>query len=120
VLLGKFFAIGRLSGKEHVTRRKIQRVDTNQAKEKVRNKEAHHRFTTIRGILVPADWDEEGNAVAVAISTLGEDEYVIEPDPKGQELLRLLRQEVEVIGFVRKGKKDRRTISIKSYALANG
>jgi hypothetical protein len=80
----------------------------------------HHRFTTIRGILVPADWDNEGNAVEVAVSTPGENEYVIEPDSKGRELLRLLRREVEVTGLLGKGKKDHKTITVKSYALRSG
>jgi hypothetical protein len=118
---GEFLAIGILSGNQHVTKRKTKKVKTHGAKEEVRKSSPHRRFTTIRGILVPADWDEEGNALAVAISTPGENEYVIEPDSKGQELLRLLRQEVEVVGFVEKERKDRsRIITVKSYALRSG
>jgi len=117
---GKFLAIRTLRGNQRVIKRKIREVSTNRAKETARKGEVDRRFTTIRGILVPTDWDEDGNALAVAVSTLGENEYVVEPDSKGQELLRLLRQEVEVVGLVKKGRNDRRVITVKSYALSSG
>ncbi|UCD87227.1 MAG: hypothetical protein JSV01_05555 [Desulfobacterales bacterium] len=103
-----------------MTKRKIKKVMTNEAQKAVKKGGVHHSVTTIRGILVPADWDEEGNVLAVAVSTLTENEFVIEPDSKGQELLKLLRKDIEVTGLVGKGRKDRRTIAVKSYALTNG
>lgn len=72
-----------------------------------------------RGIIVPIDWDEHGNVVAVAISTHGEDEYVIENQEKGKELKALITQEVEIIGDVRiKGGK--RLIKVKEYKVRKG
>ena len=60
-----------------------------------------------RGIIIPIDWDEHGNVVAVGISTHGEGEYCIENQGKGKELKALTTKEVEVIGEVRRknGKK---------------
>ena len=69
-----------------------------------------------RGIIVPIDWDEHGNVIAVAISTHGEDEYVIENQEKGKELKTLITQEVEVIGEVRK-KDGKRIIKVTEYKV---
>jgi hypothetical protein len=56
---------------------------------------------TIRGILVPADWDVDGNAVKAALFTAKEDEYLLEEDETTKELLGLMQQEVEVRGLLR-------------------
>jgi hypothetical protein len=76
--------------------------------------------TTIRGIVIPVDWDKEGNALAVAISGSDDEEYVIERNEQGKELLGLIRQEIEVSGVVRKAIKGRKTIVVKSYRLKTG
>ena len=75
------------------------------------------KLTTVRGIVIPVDWDKEGNALAVAISSPDEQEYVIEQDEKRKELIELIRQEIEVSGVVRKAIKGRKTITVKSYRL---
>ncbi|MBU4013149.1 MAG: hypothetical protein KJ550_06755 [Proteobacteria bacterium] len=75
------------------------------------------KLTMVRGIVIPVDWDKEGNALAVAISSPDEQEYLIEQDEKGKELIGLIRQEVEVSGMVRKANKDRKTITVKSCRL---
>ena len=72
-----------------------------------------------RGIIVPIDWDENGNVVAVAISTHGEDEYVIENQGKGEELKALITQEVEIIGEVRK-KDGKRIVKVTEYKVRKG
>lgn len=72
-----------------------------------------------RGIIVPIDWDEHGNVVAVAISTHGEDEYVIENKGKGEELKALITQEVEIIGEVRK-KDGERIVKVTEYKVRKG
>jgi len=57
---------------------------------------------TIRGIVIPVDWDEKGSVVALAISTPDEDEYFIDRDHhKGKELLHFIQEDVEVSGVVR-------------------
>lgn len=75
------------------------------------------KLTTVRGIVIPVDWDKEGNAITVAISGLDEQEYVIEQDEKGKELIGLIRQEIEVSGVVRKVIKGSKTFAVKSYRL---
>lgn len=84
------------------------------------NKSTVDKLTTVRGIVIPVDWDKEGNALAVAISSLDEQEYVIELDEKGKELLKFIRYEIEVDCMFRKAIKNRKTIAVKSYKLKIG
>jgi len=69
-----------------------------------------------RGVIIPVEWDESGNVVAIAISTHGEDEYVIENEGKAAELKALIRQEVEVIGEVKR-RDGKSIIRVKDYKL---
>ena len=71
---------------------------------------------TIRGIVIPVDWDEKGSVVAIAISTPNEDEYLVDKDHKGKELLHLIQEEVEVSGVTRKD-KDKKILTVQKYIL---
>jgi hypothetical protein len=101
-------------------KRKVGQVKTKGPRKEVGKKAVRDASTTIRGILIPVDWDEHGKALAVVVSTPGENDYLIEQNSKGQQLLGFIRQEVEVSGVVGKGMKDRKTITVKSYALKSG
>jgi len=79
-----------------------------------------NELITITGIVIPVDWDEEGNALAAAISSPDEQEYFIKQDAKGKELVGLMRQEIEASGVVRKGIKGRKTVTVKNYRLKTG
>lgn len=74
------------------------------------------KLITIRGLIVPAGWDEEGNINAVAISTFEEDLYLVHNDEKGEQLLPLIRQEVKITGKIGK-KGGRKTIRLTNYSL---
>ena len=69
-----------------------------------------------RGVIIPVEWDKNGNVVAIGISTHGEDEYVIEDEGKEEELKALIRQEVEIIGEVKR-RDGKRIIKVKEYKL---
>ena len=58
-------------------------------------------MVTVRGILLPVDWDENGHVTAFALSGTDEREYRIEVNDKKAELLALLQKEVEVTGLLR-------------------
>ena len=74
-------------------------------------------LTTIKGIVIPVDWDEKGSVVALSISTPNEDEYLIDKDHlKGKELLHLIQEEVEVSGIVRED-EDKKIIAVEKYIL---
>jgi hypothetical protein len=79
-------------------------------------REAGNNLVTIRGIVIPADWDEEGNVTAVAVSTYDEVEYFVENHEKTKELKTVIREEVEVGGILSEG-KNRLIIKVKEYRL---
>jgi len=55
----------------------------------------------VTGIIVPVDWDDEGNVAHLGIETFGEDFYLITAEAEGfRQLRRLLRKEVELFGHV--------------------
>ena len=72
---------------------------------------------TIRGLLVPVDWDEKGNIIKTAVSTYFEEEYLIEKNVRGEALLPFLRQKVKVIGFVRMDERGRKVVRVEEYEV---
>jgi 5S rRNA maturation endonuclease (ribonuclease M5) len=70
----------------------------------------------IRGIVIPVDWDERGTVIAAALSTHKEEEYLIDRDCKGREIIDHIQHEVEVRGVVRKS-NNTYAISITSYKV---
>jgi hypothetical protein len=52
----------------------------------------------VKGIIIPAKWDAKGNVVAVAISTHGEEEYLICNDSLGRTLFGFIHELVQVKG----------------------
>lgn len=74
------------------------------------------KLSTLRGVIIPVDWDESDNAISVAISGNDEKEYHVSKDEMGKQLLALIQQEVEVSGVVRE-KEDKRLITVREYSL---
>jgi hypothetical protein len=68
----------------------------------------------IKGILIPVDWDDRGNAIRAAIFTGNEEEYLVEENEKGKKLLGLMQQMVEIKGVVRE-EAGRKIITIETY-----
>lgn len=52
----------------------------------------------VRGLVIPADWDETGNVVAVSISTFNEAKYIVTDNQAGKDLLNFIEHEVAVVG----------------------
>lgn len=52
----------------------------------------------LRGIIIPSEWDIQGNVVALAIATDNEEEYLIDECSQTSQLKTVLREEVEVRG----------------------
>ncbi|UCF73659.1 MAG: hypothetical protein JSW35_04210 [Deltaproteobacteria bacterium] len=72
---------------------------------------------TIKGLVIPVDWDEKGTVVAVAISTHDEKEYLIDRDEKGRELLHFIQQEVQASGILRESEDKKKIIAVQRYTL---
>ena len=71
----------------------------------------------VKGVIIPMDWDEHGNVVALAISSNDEKEYMVDKKGKGKELLSLIRKEVEVRGVITEA-DQKKIIRVSKYSLA--
>ena len=90
------------------------------SKEVIKENGIGDELTTVRGIVIPVDWNDEGNALAVAILGAGEEEHFVEQDEEGKKLLQLMQQEVEVSGTVREAIEGHKIIKVKSCGLKMG
>lgn len=65
------------------------------------------------GIVVPIEWDEAGNPLAIAIATEDEQEYRIADDGRqGRALRKLLRRRVRITGTLRESENGRARAAI--------
>ncbi|VBB42756.1 conserved hypothetical protein [uncultured Desulfatiglans sp.] len=74
------------------------------------------RQTTLEGYVAPAKWNEDGQVTAVIIQT-GEEEYLVDMDTLGEELLDYLHEDVEVTGVVTLDAKGVFHLRVSNYAL---
>jgi hypothetical protein len=72
---------------------------------------------TMTGIIIPTDWNDDQEVVAVALATPDEKEYRIDVNRKGRELLAHLQQQVEVTGPLSEDEKGRRVITVRRYVV---
>jgi 5S rRNA maturation endonuclease (ribonuclease M5) len=70
-------------------------------------------LVTLRGVVIPVDWDSEGKAIATAISTHHEDEYLIVDEENTIAMNNLINEEVEITGVYKK-KGDKKLIKVKT------
>ncbi|MEJ2656212.1 MAG: hypothetical protein P8012_03330 [Desulfobacterales bacterium] len=73
----------------------------------------------IKGVLLPVNWDENGSVQDIALYADDENEYIIVKDTKSKEMIKLLRQEVELYGIVQR-KKGKNIISVEGYSQKPG
>jgi hypothetical protein len=62
----------------------------------------------IKGIIIPTEWDGNGNVISLAIATCDEQEYLIENHQQIANLWTLLRREVVAMGSIKCVKKQKR------------
>ena len=74
-------------------------------------------LTTLRGLILPVDWDERGNIRSIAVSTNSEEEYLIDENPFADELLAFTRLKVKVRGSVREDENGRKVITVEKYEV---
>jgi uncharacterized protein YjhX (UPF0386 family) len=72
-------------------------------------------MASIKGIVIPAAWDQNGKIISLAIATDDEQEYLIETRQIFTKLKSLLREEVVVTGTIRQTEKNK-IIEVKSYS----
>jgi 5S rRNA maturation endonuclease (ribonuclease M5) len=74
-------------------------------------------LTTVRGLVIPVDWDDKGNVIATAISTHLEEEYLVDQNAWGEALLAFLRQRVKVSGSIILKEDGKKVITVKKYEV---
>ena len=72
---------------------------------------------TLTGIVIPADWNDDQEVVAVALAMADEKEYRIGGNRKGKELLGYLQRQVEVTGPLSGDEKGGMVITVKRYIV---
>ena len=73
--------------------------------------------TTIKGLIIPVDWDGKGNVTATAITTHFEEEYLVDDNARGEELIAFLRQRAKVSGFIIQNENGKKIISVEKYEV---
>ena len=73
--------------------------------------------TTLTGLVIPVDWNDDQEVIAAALATADEKEYQIVGNRKGKELLSFLQHQLEVTGVLSKDDKDRPVITVRRYIV---
>ena len=71
---------------------------------------------SLSGIVIPTDWDEEGNTTMVSLSTEDENIVLLADKVSKEELFQLMQKEVEISGRVIAA-ADHKTIAVEHYML---
>lgn len=73
---------------------------------------------TVTGIVIPAKWDHNENAIAVSIATFQEREYLVDTTNRaGKELCGFLHKKIKVTGFLDPAAKKQKFITVNTYEL---
>jgi hypothetical protein len=74
-------------------------------------------INTIKGIVVPSTWDNQGNVTGVTIQAYDEKAYIVEHVQLGEELLNHIHEKVAVDGKIRERINGSISIHVKSYKV---
>ena len=69
----------------------------------------------VEGIIIPANWDDNGRITDVTIHTDDEQIYFVEQTGAGQELSNLIHEKVKAKGKIRERLDGHRHIAVQSY-----
>ena len=70
---------------------------------------------TVIGVIVPSDWDKDDKIVGLAIQSIDEEEYIIEPNTKGKELHAFMNCQVKAEGKIHERVDGKRILNINRY-----
>ena len=83
----------------------------------MKKKEKEIKESTITGTLMPNDWDDDDNIIALEIST-DDDTFMVETDGLWEELKELVESadvEVEVTGYIVEEEDETKWITVTGY-----
>jgi len=73
---------------------------------------------TVKGAIYGAQWDDKGNVLSVSILTTEGDELFVEHTSMGDELLKLVEQNIKVTGTVQPEKDGKKLFTVTKYEIA--
>lgn len=73
------------------------------------------RMPKIKGIVIPSNWDDQGNINQVSLHTADEKEYRVEYGGVGGQLLAHIHSKVEATGKIRERLDGRMYINVSSF-----
>ena len=86
----------------------------------MKSKNRKNEQSKLRGIILPNQWDNNGNVKSIALNTHDEKEYIIEFNGQGKELLNHLQEMIEIEGKVLQELGGSLYVKVSSYnVLAN-
>lgn len=86
--------------------------------EKTKNKSLGDTVISVKGIVVPAAWDDQGRPISLVLETDKETEYLIDTeDLTGRALYKFLRQNVKITGLARRSAKNRKMITVRGFVV---
>ena len=74
----------------------------------------------IKGLIIPAEWDEKGKVVKVVIAAFDETEYIVGETTKSSDLIAFINKEVEVVGQVWGHEVGTPVIQVEEYRVLDG
>ncbi|MGD9320686.1 MAG: hypothetical protein PVH99_12000 [Desulfobacteraceae bacterium] len=78
--------------------------------------EHQKREITIRGTILPDEWDKNGRVTSIGIGTEEEEDYIIFLDKIGEKLFKLVDRKVEATGIVKNVYGDF-VLTVNNYKL---
>jgi hypothetical protein len=72
-------------------------------------------YKRIKGVLLPVKWDDNGSVQDIALYANDENEYIIVKNIKSKEMVKMLRQQVELYGMVQ-FKNGKNIILVEKYS----
>ncbi len=75
------------------------------------------QIIVINGIIMPNNWDENGEVIEIALYTNKEEVYTVEDNSLTQELISLLQKKVEIKGKIRKHPGGAKSITVQNYFM---
>ena len=78
--------------------------------------EHQKREITIRGTVLPAEWDRQGHVTSIGIGTENDEDYIIFLDKIGEKFFKLVDRKVEATGTVKNVYGDF-VLTVNNYKL---
>lgn len=69
----------------------------------------------ITGIILPVKWDAQGTPCSVGISSIDEEEYIVENNLESKKLLKKVKKMITAFGVVSQNENGEKVISVKKF-----